>query len=86
MNIIQMNIIHIKTRKEVENMNIIRVKRKQENLTQKQLAKMVCVDTSTVAKWECGKSIPRMFTLIRLSKIFQCSIDELIDKEVNNVS
>lgn len=67
-------------------MNKIRTKRKQEKLTQKQLAKMVCVDTSTVAKWECGKSIPRMPVLIKLSKIFQCNIDDLINKEASNVS
>lgn len=48
------------------------------NLTQEELAKLAKVKRSTVAMWETGKSKPRADVLLKLSKILQCSIDDLV--------
>lgn len=52
--------------------------RMSRNLTQKELAERAHVKRSTVAMWETGKSKPRADVLVLLSKIFECSVDELI--------
>ena len=53
-------------------------------LTQKDLADKLKVDRSTVAKWELGQSSPRTKLLSELSKIFGCTVDELLKEEVDN--
>lgn len=52
--------------------------RVSRNLTQEELAKLAKVKRSTVAMWEIGKSKPRADMLLKLSKILQCSIDDLV--------
>ena len=48
-----------------------------------QLAELVGVDRSTVAKWETGIAYPRVEILIKLSEIFGCTLDELVKGEGN---
>ncbi|MBR2389001.1 MAG: helix-turn-helix transcriptional regulator [Clostridia bacterium] len=48
------------------------------NLTQSDLALMVGVDRSTVAKWELGIAFPRVEVLLKLSEVFKCTVDELL--------
>lgn len=62
-------------------MNVIAEKRKLMGLSQKKLAGMVNVDRTAVSKWEIGESKPRADILIKLAKIFGCSIDELLSEE-----
>ena len=50
-------------------------------LTQKELADKLKVDRSTVTKWELGQSFPKTKVLIELSKIFGCTVDELLKGE-----
>lgn len=52
--------------------------RVSRNLTQEELAKLAKVKRSTVAMWETDKSKPRADVLLKLSKILQCSIDDLV--------
>ena len=33
-------------------------RRREQNLTQEQLAEKIGVSNKTVSKWECGKSLP----------------------------
>ena len=54
-------------------------KRIKQGLTQQQLANKVGVDRTTVSKWELGKAIPRPPVLKRMAKIFNCTIDELLN-------
>jgi transcriptional regulator with XRE-family HTH domain len=58
--------------------------RKEKNLSQQQLARMLKVTGQAVSKWENGKSYPDILNLINISNIFNVSLDELIkeDKEV----
>lgn len=52
--------------------------RESEGLTQKDLAKKIGVTYQTIGHWETGRRKPTFDKLIKLSKIFEISIDELI--------
>lgn len=57
--------------------------RLSKNLTQDQLAKLIYVSRSAVAKWEQNRGFPNIDALQRISKIFEVSIDGLLsDKEL----
>jgi transcriptional regulator with XRE-family HTH domain len=55
--------------------------RKEKGLSQYQLADMIPISRQAVSKWERGKTIPDSSTLIRLSEIFDVSINELLKGE-----
>lgn len=59
-------------------MNAIAEKRRNMNFSQEQLAALLGVDRTTVSKWEVGEAKPRVGTLIKLAKIFCCTVDELL--------
>ncbi|PWM77022.1 MAG: hypothetical protein DBY32_09360 [Phascolarctobacterium sp.] len=59
-------------------MSKIKEMRKKRNLLQKDVAKKLKINRSTVAKWETGCSVPRTDKLKTLAKIFDCSVDDLI--------
>ncbi len=59
-------------------MNKLKELRKDRNLTQAELAKLLDVDRSTIAQWERGENMPRTKTLIRLAKVFKCKVDALL--------
>lgn len=48
----------------------IKFLRERNNLTQQELAKKVLVTREAVSKWETGRRIPDIETLIILSNIF----------------
>ncbi len=54
--------------------------RKKHNLTQRDLAKLLNLSQTAVAKYERNASEPDISTLIRLSDIFDVSIDYLLNK------
>lgn len=54
-------------------------KRKGMNMTQADIAKIIHVDRSTVAKWECGDSSPNIAKLQKLAAALGCTIDELVN-------
>lgn len=56
----------------------IRTIRKKENLSQEQLGQKMNVTRQAIYKWESGKGYPDIQNLIRLSELFEISIDELI--------
>ena len=53
--------------------------RKDNNLTQQDLAEKLSVTYQAVSKWENGKSITDISTLKLISDIFNVNIDELLD-------
>ena len=53
--------------------------RKSCSLTQKQVATMLNVVESCYANWEQGRTEPNIDMLRKLSRIFNISIDELIN-------
>ena len=55
--------------------------RKQQGLTQKQLAEQLHVSVTAVCKWEKGVNAPDISNLEALADIFQISVSELINGE-----
>ena len=55
--------------------------RKQNNMTQKDLAQKLQVTDKAVSKWETGKGIPDIEFLLLLSQEFSVSINELLTGE-----
>jgi len=54
--------------------------RKKEGLSQEELGYKLNVTRQTVSKWELGQTTPEMDKLVEMSKIFNISIDELINE------
>lgn len=59
--------------------------RKKNNLSQEELAEKVGVARQTISKWETGDTTPDINQVKIISKIFNISIDELVDNDINNV-
>ena len=54
--------------------------RKENNLSQSDLAKSLFVSRQAVSLWEKDKTLPSIDTLLLIKKLYNISIDELIDK------
>lgn len=61
-------------------MNRIKILREELNMTQQELADKLDGAKSTVAMYEKGDRKPSMEVLLKLSEIFNCSIDYLLGK------
>lgn len=57
--------------------------RKEQGLTQEQLAEQCNVSRQAITKWESDIAIPETEKIIFLSKIFKVSIDELLKDELD---
>lgn len=57
---------------------LISQKRKQKNMTQKDMAKYLNVSDKAVSKWERGESYPEITTLPKLALLLELTIDELL--------
>lgn len=55
--------------------------RRQQNLTQRQLAEQVGVSDKTVSKWETGRSMPDNAILLDVCLILNISVNELLSGE-----
>lgn len=58
---------------------IIKAKRKEQDLTQEELASRLGVSKAAVSKWENAECYPDITLLPQLAKTFNISIDELFD-------
>ena len=56
--------------------------RKEQNYTQEQFADILGVSRQTVSKWESDIAFPETEKLIRISEMFDCSIDYLLKESV----
>lgn len=59
-------------------MNKLKELRQLRNYSQKFIADKLGITQGAVSQWEQGKSKPNTEKLIELSKILECSIDELL--------
>ena len=58
--------------------------RKNKNLSQEDLGNELGVARQTISKWELGETTPEMDKLVKMSEIFEISLDDLIkDAEPN---
>lgn len=55
--------------------------RKENNYTQEQLAEILGVSRQSVSKWESDIAYPETEKLIRLGKLFGCSMDYLLNED-----
>ena len=53
--------------------------RKKKGLTQEQLSEILKVSRQSVSRWEMDAAFPETDKLIRLSRLFDCSIDYLLN-------
>jgi len=60
----------------------IKYLRKRENLKQEELADKLFVTPQAISKWETSKSIPDVKMLITISKLFNVSVDELLNNDL----
>lgn len=65
---------------EMVEKNIIKL-RKENNMTQSELANKIDVSFQAVSNWELGKTMPDIVKLPVLAKIFKISIDELLGNQ-----
>lgn len=52
--------------------------RKEAKFTQEDLAEKCDVSRQAIAKWENGESVPDVYKMIQIARIFEISLDELI--------
>lgn len=57
--------------------------RKENNMSQSDLAKILNVSNKTISKWECGNGIPDVSSLKIIANTFNVSIDELVSASIN---
>ena len=56
--------------------------RKFSGMTQEQLAEKLNISRQALSKWENGTSMPDVESVVRISMLFQISLEELLIKEV----
>ncbi len=64
-------------------MNRIRELRQKKELSQEELARLLGVDRSAVAKWETGGNFPRAENMIAMARLFGCSLDEMMSTGID---
>jgi transcriptional regulator with XRE-family HTH domain len=56
--------------------------RKQNGLTQSDLAEKLDISFQAVSKWERGENLPDAFTLVELARIYNITVDEILKGKV----
>ena len=64
----------------------IQTLRKQNNMSQDQLAQKCNVSRQTISRWECDEVLPDTNNLITLSKLFNKSLDEIVFDKKNETN
>lgn len=60
--------------------------RKENNITQEQLASMFGVSRQAISKWESDVAYPETDKLLKMSEMFKCSLDYLLrDRETTQI-
>ena len=60
--------------------------RKDNNLSQEQLADKLNVSRQSVSKWESGAAYPEMDKVLQICKMFNLNIDELLNQDIKQVN
>ena len=59
--------------------------RKKNGLSQEELAEKIGVARQTISKWELGETYPDLKQSKELSKLFNISLDELVENDIKEV-
>ena len=62
----------------------LKVIRKNNGLTQKELARKIQVVNTTISKWEDGSMNPSLFTVAQFCEAFDLSLDDLVGLKKNS--
>lgn len=57
--------------------------RRRSGMTQEKLANRLGVSRQAISKWESGETLPEVTTLLQLSQLFSCNMDELLRQELS---
>ena len=60
--------------------------RKLAGMTQEQLAEKLNVSRQTVSKWEGGTTLPDLESMVRIGRMFQVSLDDLLLEEESRMT
>lgn len=60
--------------------------RQNNNISQERLAEQLGVSRQTVSSWETGKSYPDVVSVIKMSDIFNISLDKMLKEDKNLVN
>ncbi|MDD3429321.1 MAG: helix-turn-helix domain-containing protein [Oscillospiraceae bacterium] len=55
--------------------------RKEQKLTQRQLAQQLNISDKTISKWECGNGMPEVSLMLPLCNILHINVNELLSGE-----
>jgi len=64
----------------------LKIIRKQKNMTQEDVAKMLNIQKQTYQNYELGKREPSIETLIKMSELFHTSIDNLLKNNQDKIN
>ena len=78
---ILISVKQILQRKWGDNMSKLKAVRQQQRLTQVDVAKRLNVGQGTVSLWEAGITFPRADNLMKLAKLYGCTVDEILQTE-----
>lgn len=65
---------------------VIKKIRIERQLTQKDFADQLFVSTKTVSSWENGRTLPDIYTLRRISEIYQIQMNDLMSGKTSKFS
>lgn len=71
---------------EIKIASNLRNLRKQNNMTQEELAERLNVSLGVISKWERGASEPELSCLVAMAKVFNISVDALIGYDMGTES
>ena len=57
--------------------------RRRSGMTQEKLASHLGVSRQAISKWESGETLPEVATLLQLSQLFSCNMDDLLRQELS---
>lgn len=60
--------------------------RQKNNISQESLAEQLGVSRQTISSWETGKSYPDIVSVIKMSDIFNISLDKMLKEDKNLVN
>ncbi len=60
--------------------------RKENNLSQEQLAEKLGVSRQSVSKWESGQAYPEMDKMLQLCEMFNLNMDDLLNQDIKDVN
>jgi len=62
----------------------LKTKRHESGLTQKEVAMLCGIIQSAYSHYETGRRHPKLQTLLKLSEIYECTVDELLKESYDN--